>query len=129
MEMVTWYLTSGLLSEVQNLSLSVQNSSAIITWVPPYTLDVTDVARDIDQYCVDIVNSTSLLSLLSECGISTTEFIYELPDQSVCARYNFTIIPVNRVGNGTMAFVIYHEAQNSKCVYIFASCDYILDVL
>ena len=94
----------GRLQEVQNLTAAFLTDSSIqISWIPPFTLDITGVDPDI-IYCVDVSISRGLsfseLSM-SQCGINETEFIFMLPPRNWCYFYHFTVTPVNPVGNGT----------------------------
>ena len=102
--------TAGQLSAVGSLNVTmVYNSTLSLTWTPPFTLDITDVNPDINGYCVE----ATLLSLTvcSLCGINMNEFNYTLPPDSACHTYNFTVVPVNIIGNGTSATVLYSHAK------------------
>ena len=91
---------AGLLAAVGSPSVDLLGTDIILTWTAPFTLDISNVDPDI-TYCVDVVNSTSLSTVLSECGITVTEFSFSIPLGRVCDNYTFTVTPVNRAGNGT----------------------------
>ncbi len=101
---------TGLLSAVGSLNVGSENESTVsLRWTAPFTLDISFREDDI-TYCVDVVSSTSLHS---ECGINVTEFTYPLPPRSWCDEYNFTVTPVNLVGNGTRESVDYSQVLPS----------------
>ena len=85
-----------------SLSLTAMDRAISLNWTAPFSLDITDVKPDI-EYCVDVSDSTSSLTLSSLCGITVTEFSYPLPPDRGCHDYVFTVTPVNVVGNGTQA--------------------------
>lgn len=71
-----------------------QDSTFTLSWNRPLTLDLdSDIT-----YCVEIVSSTSSQT---ECGIMGTNFTYPEPPRVDCSSINFTVTPVNVVGNGT----------------------------
>ena len=100
---------TGLLFAVGSLELTPGFNTTTLNWTAPFTLDITTVDPDI-TYCVDVVSSTSSATLHSECGITETEFTYPLPPRSWCDQYNFTVTPVNVVGNGTRNSI--HSSQD-----------------
>ena len=96
----------GLLSAVGSLNItSVETSVVLLTWTAPFTLDITATDPDI-TYCVEVVSSTSSATLHSECGITATQFTYHT---TWCDEYNFTITPVNLLGNGTQESTEYFQ--------------------
>ena len=104
-------VTIGLLSAVNTVTITTSDSGSTLslTWEPPFTLDIDGVDPDITGYCVDVVDSTSsvTLVLLSLCGINETEFSYTLPQDAVCHGYIFTTTPVNVAGRGVSSSVSY----------------------
>ena len=112
-------VTVGLLSAVDAVAITTSDSGSTLslTWEPPFTLDITGVDPDI-TYCVDVINSTSSVTLHSECGITETEFSYPLPEDAVCHSYVLAITPVNVVGRGVSSSVSYigtEAGTASKC--------------
>ena len=107
----SYLLLIGLLSAVRSLS-SIANSTLIyVTWEPPFTLDITGEDPDITGYCVDVINSTSSVTLHSECGVTETEFTYLMPPERYCYSTTFSssITPLNIVGRGEVATLFYRE--------------------
>ena len=98
--------TVGILSAISLLSIVASNSTLSLTWEPPFTLDITAVDPDI-TYCVDVIGSTSSVTLHSQCDITMTEFSYPLPQDAVCHSYVLSITPVNVVGRGFSNSVSY----------------------
>lgn len=102
----------GLLNAVSNLTVTVGDSIASLTWKAPFSLDVPLYDPDIDGYCVFILETNKLVH--AECGIPETNFSYQLPPNSGCHNYTFTVTPVNAVGNGTNLTVFHHGNEPSK---------------
>ena len=128
-------LTTGLLSAVGSLMMTVQDSTISLTWTAPFTLDISFVDPDI-TYCVGVVNSTSSSTLHSQCGITETVFSFSIPPDTACHNYmfTFTITPVNVVGNGT-SLIYYHHLQGdttichvhvcyNNCIYVQHVCTF-----
>ena len=89
------------------------DSTLSLTWEPPFTLDITGEDPDI-TYCVDVVD------LLSQCGITESEFTYPLLD-AICQGYsilNFTITPVNVVSEGAPSSVSYIGTEAGKLMVV-----------
>ena len=106
---------SGLLSAVGSLNITASDSTLSLTWEPPFSLDITNVDPDITGYCVGVINSTSSVTLHSECGINTTMFTYPLSDGSIhCTVVLFNIVPHNIVGPGDSATKSYIGALSSR---------------
>ncbi len=106
----TYHMSSqlGLLPAVGSLIATpiLLDSIISLTWIPPFSLDIPGVYSDITGYCVGVVNSTSLLVVHSQCGITDTQYNYTVsPRSTPCDTYTFTVTPVNIVGNGTSASV------------------------
>jgi hypothetical protein len=102
----SFYNYAGTLTAVGSLNLAVEQcstSNISLTWTPPFTLDITLVKPNIIGYCVDIINSTSSLTLFSQCGINVTVFSHYKPLENTV----FVVTPVNIVGNGTQQNISY----------------------
>ena len=93
-----------------SLEITGKNTFISLTWTAPFTLDISTETEDI-SYCVDVFISTLIYT---ECGISTTQFQYAKPNDSVCHNYTFTVTPVNVVGNGPSTIMSYFEVETSK---------------
>ena len=90
---------AGLLPVVGNLTLTVNDSIATLSWTAPFSLDITNNDPAISGYCVDVYRAGSLVH--STCEVTETEFNYLLPPDGLCHVYTFTVTPVNAAGNGT----------------------------
>lgn len=102
----------GILSAVDNLTYTVENSTLSLTWRPPFSLNLTGIEPDI-LYCVDVVSVVSGATL-SECGIVVTIWTYFVPFTSGCDSFRFVVTPVNAAGNGTTSAV----ALFSDCKFL-----------
>ena len=107
-------LCLGRLSAVGSPNITASNSTLSLTWEPPFTLDITNVDPDITGYCVEVVNFTSSLTLLSQCGITETAFTYPIPPDVNCHKYEFTIRPLNIAGMGDTATATFVAVEASK---------------
>ena len=107
-------LVLGLLEAVSFLMITANGSNVSITWTPPFTLDISGVNPDITGYCITVTSRITSLTLNSQCGTNVTEFHYTLSPDSACNTYNFTVVPVNIVGNGTSATVMYSQDEEGK---------------
>ena len=109
-------LFAGLLAAVGSPSVDLVGTDIFLTWTAPFTLDISNADPDI-TYCVDVVNSTSSSTVLSERGITVTGFNFSIPLGRVCDNYTFTVTPVNMVGNGTAVTLGY--SITGMCSYIY----------
>ena len=111
----------GLLDAVRLLSSTANSTLISVTWEPPFSLDITGVDPDITGYCVDVINSTSSVTLLSECGITEAEFTYLMPPERYCysTTFLFSITPLSIVGQGEVATLFYREHLSSKISSVY----------
>lgn len=107
---VNHFVYTGTLSAVNFLKISQQNDTIRLNWTAPSSL--IDDANIF--FCITVVNTSSFVTLYSECEVSVTEFSYPISLLSECHDVSFTVIPVNFVGNGTSRTVNYSEATNRK---------------
>ena len=107
------YILAGLLAAVGSPSVDLVGTDISLTWTAPFTLDIPNVDPDI-TYCVDVVNSTSSSTVLSECGITVTGFNFSIPIGRVCDNYTLIVTPVNVVGNGTAVTLGYSQDFSRK---------------
>ena len=77
-------------------------------------MDITGVDPDITGYCVDVINSTSSVTLHSECGSNTILFTYPTPENTNCTVVEFIVTPVNAVGQGGSAAESYIRVRSSR---------------
>lgn len=92
-----YYYYAGPLDSVSNLCTSVDHRTTeevLITWTPPYSLDLSDIEPDI-VYCVGIYNITceSRDLLFSNCSVTNSELVVNLLNAS---QYIFEIIVTPR---------------------------------
>ena len=104
----------GPLAGVSNLTTGdlIPGRSTLLSWVSPFSLDVTNVEPDI-TYCVDVYmyNDTMRHQIRSTCGVTATAYNVTFNEGEVtpCDIVNITVIPVNgqpnRLINGTERYV------------------------
>ncbi len=111
-------MSLGLLSAVDSLTLTTQNSTISLTWIAPFTQNIAGVDPDIQGYCASVVYAASALTVEEICGISETEFSYPIPEDSVCHLYQFAVTPINVVGNGVRTTVPYNGSESSTLLLI-----------
>ena len=95
-------ITLGILGAVNDLSVSRMNLFLLISWVAPFTLNLTTVEPDI-SYCLQICNnSLEEYCHWSLCHIRDTNFVYALQPEDTCHQDTIyiTVTPVNAVGKG-----------------------------
>ena len=102
----------GLLPAVENLTIwqdAIWQDAyyVFVSWDPPFTQDITFENPDIIGYCVSVhatyITSADTQMPLDQCENETEILI----DSGICYLYMITVIPVNRVGNGTPDNMIY----------------------
>ena len=108
------YCSVGHLSAVGSLHITTSNTTLSLTWEPPFTLDITGVDPDITGYCVDVMNSTSSVTLHSQCRITETLFSYPIPENTNCTVVEFIVTPLNIVGQGESAAESYIRVRSSR---------------
>ena len=93
----------GRLLSVIDLTMTTSNNTVLLTWEPPFTLDIDNIDQDI-TYCVEVLDLSPHTEVIySECGINVTEFSYPIPPDAGCRIDVFSVIPVNIVGLGEAA--------------------------
>ena len=95
---------SGQLSNVINLTCNNNKASVTISWISPFSLDVTGVDPNI-WYTVRIYNVTDKNNptaiLCTDCtNIPETHYTFTPGYLSPCHLYNFSVITVNGAGQG-----------------------------
>lgn len=97
----------GLLSSVNDLKAISKPSSILLTWIQPFSLDITGVDPDL-WYCIEVYNVTSVnttsesIKLLStNCSVYLPEFTFILNPPNPCDEFEFRVTPVNGAGNGS----------------------------
>ena len=95
----------GLLAAVENLTVHSKWSSILLTWTPPFSLDITGVDPDL-WYCVEVYNITwGRAPLTTNCSVYEPQFYLTALNHSPCDLFEFRIFAVNAVGNGTVVSV------------------------
>lgn len=104
----------GNLSAVTNLTVIKEDFTVHLTWIAPFSFDLPLNGPDI-TYCVDVVNigSTFISLLHSECGLVNTEFNFTIKPNDL-NYLNFTVTPVNVVGNGTQKWTLFSIVPERK---------------
>ena len=104
---IIMFILIGPLAAVSDLTTGdlIPGRSILLSWVAPFTLNVTNTEPDI-TYCVDIyvnVIQTTLHHIRSTCGITATTYNVTFNDGEVtpCDTVNITVIPVNGPPNNT----------------------------
>lgn len=105
-------IIAGLLSAVTSPSIIQQDSTLFLNWTAPFSQDISGVEPDITGYYVnvfinDVFDSTEF--------VDVTEFTYHIPPDSRGSGcvIQFTVTPVNLVGNGTSATFQYNGTETS----------------
>ena len=77
--------------------ISITNEVIKLKWVPPFTLDITNVDPDITNYSLHIWS----LDTGEHVVIVTNDSEYTFTkDNNICRIYKFTVAGVNTVGKG-----------------------------
>ena len=92
----------------------------ILSWEPPFSLDLTTVEPDI-AYCVDVYNITDggLVDLSSNCSILSPSYTFTVENPDPKAEFEFTITPRSNVEgarNGTPSRIIGNFSFQSKSI-------------
>ena len=95
----------GYPAAVGNLTVHSHQSSILLTWTPPFSLDITGVDPDL-WYCVEVYHiSRRGAPLTTNCSVYEPQFYFTAPNQSQCDLFEFRVIAVNRVGSGSLVSV------------------------
>ncbi|CAI7991644.1 hypothetical protein GBAR_LOCUS792 [Geodia barretti] len=112
-----------LLAVSNNMEVTYGATSVIISWTPPFSLDVTDVDPDI-WYSVLIYNVTDennpTALLCTDCiNITETNCTFTPDYLSPCHVYLFSVIPFNGAGQGESSHKCHcQEMWKQICRYI-----------
>ena len=92
-------LIIGLLAAPRNLTIeALGENTVILSWSPPFTLDVSDTDPDITGYRVYIFNYNTSNQEMKSTAANVTEFRFVIHDQS--HLYEFSVSALNEVGEG-----------------------------
>ena len=111
---------TGILAAPNNITVQNGIRSITISWSAPFSLDVSEVDPDI-WYTVLISNVTDednpTAVPCTDChNLTQTHYIFSPDFPSPCHNYTFTVIPQNRVGNGTWSeSIMGHHTKGDLC--------------
>jgi len=118
------------LAAVSYLKIYPQQTSILLTWTPPFSLDITGVDPDL-WYCVEVFNVTAGRTLFTtNCSVYEPEFEFTVPNPSPCDKFEFRVIPVNGAGNGNVTTIngTLFEGKLLMSVYthwtVYRHCDF-----
>ena len=122
---VFFHCSLGLLAAVGSLEASSQQTLILLTWTPPFSLDLTGINPDVFYY-VEVYNiSTGGKTLfINSYKVFESEFNFTLLSPSPCDQFEFRVIPANGAGNGSMAsvngtfFESKHEVIVLACIHL-----------
>ena len=100
--------TPGLLDSVLNANRMPETDAIIITWVPPFSLNLTASEPDI-VYCVDMYNVTDIQSrehIVSDCSVVEPRYTFTVSQPDPTDMFEVIITPKSNVAgakNGTQS--------------------------
>ena len=99
------FVSLGLLAAVGGLEAYSGQTFILLTWTPPFSLDLTGIDPDL-WYCVEVYNISSGETLLTNSStVSEPRFNFTVTSPSPCDLFEFRVIPVNGAGNGNITSV------------------------
>ena len=94
--------SAGLLAAPQNLKAdSITSTTIHLTWVSPFSLDITGIDPDITSYVIYIRNTNT--GNISTVSLSETEYTFTRQDFRNCDNFEFSVLAMNGVGEGNMS--------------------------
>ena len=119
-----FHCSLGLLAAVGSLEAYPRQTFILLTWTPPFSLDLTGIDPDVFYY-VEVYNiSTGGTLFINSYKVLESDFNFTLPSPSPCDQFEFRVIPANGAGNGSMEFVngtffeSKHEVIVSACIHL-----------
>ena len=103
------YLILGSLEAVVNLMAKFTSSFIHLSWLPPFSLNLTTAEPDI-VYCVDVFNITSGETeferdhLISNCSVFQSYYTFAIDDPDPIDSFQFIVAPRSNIEgarNGT----------------------------
>ena len=117
-DMYTHFFLLGLLAVVGSLTVHSRWSSILLTWDPPFSLDITGVDPDL-CYCVEVYNIRRGRALLTtNCSVYATQFYFNATNPSQCDVLEVRVFAVNQVGNGTLTSVSGTFHASKFCLHL-----------
>ena len=112
----------GLLAPVGDVSVENGSDSILLSWSPPFSLDVTGVDHDI-WYTVLISNVTDkgnpTAIPCTDChNLTQPHYTFTTANPSPAHKYSFTVIPQNGVGEGNRSEPVEGAFVDGKYMYI-----------
>ena len=99
MKLSIFNFLAGLLAAPQNLKVVSLTSTTIhLTWVPPFSLDITSKNCDISNYVVYIRNTNT--GNITSASRSGTEYTFMRQDFGYCDTFEFSVLAMNDAGEG-----------------------------
>ena len=105
---------------------TLERNASILSWVAPFSLDLTDVDPDI-IYCVEVYNITCGRRdlIISDCNVTEPSYIsgYMAPNDYI---YEYTVTPRSNVegaSNGTSVTVA------GMCKLMCVVCTFLLSII
>ena len=77
-----------------------------LKWVPPFTLDITNVDPDITSYSLHVWSLDTGEHVVITTNESEYTFVKDNLANNMCRIYEFTVAGVNTVGKGNRSSVI-----------------------
>ena len=109
----------GLLDQPPNMNVNPINGSLfhLLTWDPPFTLDITDVHPDIEGYmvCSNLTKNCTYIDILQHGNDSSDLRQHKLPSLRIPIELNVTAI--NIVGVGKPATIRYQPCDSNLCEF------------
>ena len=120
----------GTLSAVGELDVKSNATTITVSWIAPFSLDVTDVDPDI-WYSVLIHNVTdsdrpTAINCTDCTNITETCYTFSPDHLSLSHKYNFTVIPFNGAGQGEISHNITGSSKNPAD---FISCGEVVGII
>ena len=89
---------------VGNPRIILINGTLYLSWIPPFTIDITFVDPDL-HYIIEIMNITSAGNSSTipcdNCPVASPDYVFAVENPSPCDSFTFVVIPTNEAGNGT----------------------------
>jgi len=91
---------AGLLAPPPKLKVvSVTSTTIHLTWVQPFSLDITGIEPDISNYVVYIRNTNT--GNITTTSLSETEYTFMRQDFGYCDTFEFSVLAMNDAGEGS----------------------------
>ena len=124
--LLTLFLHAGLLQQVDDIQKKLANGTLCLSWVLPFTLNITNVHPDILNL-VEVMNVTdaanSFIIPCDNCPLATPEYKFTVVNPSTCDKFTFVVVPVNGAGIGTPSEPLLGSFfEGSTCIPVSEAC-------